>query len=81
MAASKRDALAEALLNAEPAASKSVGRIEQLFGDRPEVLDAIIVLRRDKKFQYSEIARLLSSEGKIVRPDSVKNWLAGKGVT
>jgi hypothetical protein len=70
------DPLAAALRSAGGMTGK-FGKIQFYFGDRPEVLTAI--LDADKRgVQQSEIARLLSRfapEGVAIQAGSVKTWL------
>lgn len=61
--------------------NQSVGKIEKLFGERPQVLDSIVRARVDRKLSFQHISDLLSSEGESVSPESVKNWLRKKNIT
>lgn len=74
------DPLASVLLAARPEGNTQVGRVVQLFGHRPDVLKAIIVARRDNRLGWAQIAKVLSTDGTVVRPDTVKSWCATQGV-
>jgi non-ribosomal peptide synthetase component E (peptide arylation enzyme) len=75
----KSDDLADALLNYVPEHRQHMTKIDQLFGDRPEVLEAIAVAYRDKKLSARSIADILSTEQPIGK-NSVENWLKKQGL-
>lgn len=55
-------------------------RVPLLFGDRPEVLDAIRAARRDRGASWQAIAELLSKHGQRVSSTAVRNWLVSEGI-
>lgn len=80
MPTKKTDSLAEKL-NATAGPAKLTG-VERIFGDRPEVLEAIKSARRDRKLSYQTIATTLSTEADISISDgAVRNWLSKNGIT
>lgn len=75
------DPLAALLNNTDTsglAGSKS--RVMFLYGDRPEVLDAIRRARLERKLSFSQIARVLSSEGNKISDGAVQTWLRSQGI-
>jgi len=72
------DALAKKLSEATPARSGHKLRIEELFGDRPDVLEAIIAARK-RGLSSRVIADVLSAEGEKVADGAVTNWLRSQG--
>lgn len=55
-------------------------RIPMLFGDRPDILDAIRSARRDRKASWQSIADLLSRHGHRISATAVRNWLVSEGI-
>lgn len=55
-------------------------KLEELFGERPDILEAIIVARVERKLSYQSIADVLSRDGEYVSPTAVQNWLRARGV-
>ena len=76
------DPLAEALNNTETKArAGNLSAVDQYFGDRPEVKEAILEARR-RKLSYNEIATVLNKEpGVKLSGDAVGNWLKKQGVS
>lgn len=56
------------------------GRVVALFGDRPDVLDAIRRARLDRKLSYAQIAKVLSADGEPISEGAVKSWLSRQGI-
>jgi hypothetical protein len=55
-------------------------KIEVLFGDRPEVKEAIIRARK-RRLSFNEIAVALNQEPNVkVSGDIVSKWLKGQGI-
>jgi hypothetical protein len=56
-------------------------RVITLFGDQPEVLDAIRRARRDRRLSYSAIANYLSANsGHRITANPVQKWLNSEGI-
>jgi DNA-directed RNA polymerase specialized sigma24 family protein len=55
-------------------------KLEELFGDRPDILEAVIVARAERKLSYQSIADVLGREGEYISPTAVQNWLRAQGV-
>lgn len=81
MTAKKSDPLAVALDMIERGATGGTqGKIVALFGDRPDVLDAIVRARRDRKLSYQQIAKVLSADGEPISAGAVQSWLSRQGI-
>lgn len=75
------DDLLNELLTIDPAnGGGQQMRIPMLFGDRPEVLDAIRAARRDRKASWQAISDLLSRHGHRISATAVRNWLVSEGI-
>lgn len=65
------------------AAGRSTGgtrsKIDVLFGDQPDVLEAIRAARANGA-SHATIARILSSDDQSVKEGAVRNWLFGQGI-
>lgn len=72
--------VASELLNGTPRRCGAGLRVDELFGDRPDILDAIRVARSERKVSFQFIADILSKEGETVSGTAVQNWLRGQGV-
>lgn len=72
------DPLAAALLAAPPRKVGAPLVIDQVWGDRPEVLDAIRTLGANGT-PVRQIADVLSRE-RPVHPDTIRTWLRRQGV-
>jgi hypothetical protein len=55
-------------------------KVDVLYGDRPEVLDAIRSARRDKHLSFEQIAEALSSGGASITDGAVSKWLKREGI-
>jgi ribosome-binding protein aMBF1 (putative translation factor) len=55
-------------------------KIDALYGERPEVLDAIRSARRDKHLSYEQIAEALSTAGDSITDGAVSKWLKREGI-
>lgn len=78
---SKIDPIAAALDAAKPIGNASNRpRMLVLFGDRPDVLDAVRRARRDRHLSTAQIARLISTPGATIGESAVKTWLALEGI-
>lgn len=55
-------------------------RIEMLYGDRPDVLDAIRRARAERRLSFRQISQVLSSEGESISEGSVQKWLRSQGI-
>lgn len=77
----KTDPLAEALLAAKPRdVSSGQNKVIKTFGDRPAVLENIVKAHVENKLTPGDIAAILSGDDVIIRTESVKGFLASKGV-
>jgi transposase len=76
------DPLAEVLNSMESRGrAGNLSAVEQYFGDRPEVKQAILAARK-RKLSYNEIATALNKEpGVKLSGDAVGNWLKKQGVS
>lgn len=54
-------------------------RIDVLFGDRPDVLDAIRTARANGA-SHATIAKILSDDGQRVGFGAVRNWMLSQGI-
>jgi hypothetical protein len=66
------------------AAKKKDGRhmkVLEIFGDSPEVLEAIKTARRDRRLSYRLISEVLSQNGTMVSEGAVQNYLRSQGIT
>jgi ribosome-binding protein aMBF1 (putative translation factor) len=81
MPKAERDPLAAAL---DAVTEKRTGgtqrRVLELFGDRPQVLDAIRKARRDRGLSFKQIAELVSTPGASVTAGPIQKWLNGQGI-
>lgn len=55
-------------------------KVLQLFGDQPDVLDAIERARRDRHLSYAAIAKYFRSQGHEIGEGSIKKWLDSRGI-
>lgn len=76
------DPLANAILGADRPTGRQALRIGVLFADRPEIMEAIIKARVEKRLGYKTIADIISSREpeNAVSDTAVKNWLRSKGI-
>jgi hypothetical protein len=67
--------IVDALLSAESGQGGRNFRLQELFGDQPEVLDAVRTLRA-RGVSYRSIGKKIAEvTGHYVSPNSVQNWL------
>jgi hypothetical protein len=79
--AAKTNPIIEALMAAAAEPNKSQSKVDQFFGDQPDVLEAIVVARRDKKLTFAQIAKILSkASGQYISGGSVSGWLSKRGI-
>lgn len=71
--------LVSELLSAGRGTGGAPHKIETLFGDQPDVLDAIRTARLNGA-SIGEIARILSERGEVISEGAVRNWLRSQGV-
>jgi len=62
-----------------PATGGHGSKVDYLFGDKPDVLDAIIDARK-RRCSFRQIAMALSVDGETVSSGAVQNWLAARGI-
>jgi hypothetical protein len=56
-------------------------RVIQLWGDEPEVLEAIRIARRDNGLSYAAIAKYLTAKsGHHITANPVQKWLNEEGI-
>ena len=68
-----------ALNSLAPVTSGHGSKVDYLFGDKPDVIEAIIEARK-RRCSFRQIAMALSTEDQTVSPGAVQNWLAAKGI-
>ena len=73
------DLVAE-LNNATPLRDGRTLKIVELFGDQPEVLDAIVKARTERGLSYRVIAEVLSKGEHEVSDGAVQNYLRARGI-
>jgi hypothetical protein len=70
------------LMNADAAPRPGVKlRIDVLYGDQPDVQDAIRIARLEKRLSYRRIADVLSRGDEQISPNAVQNWLRAQGIS
>jgi hypothetical protein len=74
-----KNALVTALESLKPASSANRPKVVVLFGDQPEVLEAIREARR-RKCSFVQIAKTLSTPDNPISETAVKSWLAMQGI-
>lgn len=74
-----KSAVAAALNSLVPTMNSSIHKIVMLFGDQPDVLEAIREARR-RRCSYAQIAKTLSSPDAAVSESAVKSWLQAQGI-
>lgn len=81
---SEADPLAEAIASASGSGGKAL-KVDVVFGDRPEVLDAVRAARRRKPpVSYRTLGRMLTAgsktddnpDGTLISEGAVYNWCA-----
>jgi hypothetical protein len=79
----KTDPLAEALdAMTTGTALGARSKIDVYFGDRPQVIDAIIRARVERKLSFKQIALKLSEDPNVsLTEGSVSAWLNKRGIT
>lgn len=55
--------------------------LDDMFGNEPEVLEAVKTARRDRGLSYRVIAEVLSKRGEQVSQGAVQNWLRAQGIS
>ena len=76
-----KDPLAEALSKAtkKPPASRKM-RVEELYGDRPAVIEAIVSMRRDRGMSIQEISdHLQALDGEYISTGALRTYLQRRG--
>jgi hypothetical protein len=54
-------------------------KVDHLFGDKPDILDAIIDARK-RRCSFKQIAMALSTDEHTLSAGAVQNWLTAKGI-
>jgi hypothetical protein len=72
--------LAAELMNARPLRDGRSLKIIEVFGDQPEVLDAIRTARVERGLSYRVIAQVLSKSGEKISEGAVQNYLRAEGI-
>jgi len=68
-----------ALNTLTPRSGGNVTRVDQLFGDQPDVLDAIIDARK-RRCSFRQISMTLSTPTETISPGAIQSWLAARGI-
>ena len=71
--------MASALEALRPNVSRSTFKILVMFGDQPDVLDAIKAARA-RRCSYSQIAKTLTTVDAPISETAIKSWLDAEGV-
>lgn len=58
----------------------TIPKVLQMFGDQPDVLDAIERARRDRKLSYGAIAKYFRGQGHDIGEGAIKKWLDSRGI-
>jgi hypothetical protein len=74
-----KNALVTALESLKPASSANRPKVVVLFGDQPEVLEAIREARR-RKCSFVQIAKTLSTPDNPISETAIKSWLTSQGI-
>lgn len=74
-----KSALVTALDSLRPTSNGNVPKIVVLFGDQPEVLEAIKAARL-RKCSYAQIAKTLSTPDAPISESAIKSWLTMQGI-
>ena len=74
-----KSALVTALESLRPTSNGNVPKVLALFGDQPEVLEAIKAARL-RKCSYSQIAKTLSTVDNPISESAIKSWLGMQGI-
>lgn len=74
-----KNSLVTSLDSLIPTMNSSVHKIVVLFGDQPDVLEAIREARK-RKCSYAQIAKTLSTPVMPVSESAVKSWLQTQGI-
>lgn len=77
---SKPDPIVAALEAASNRPYGSQSKIDLLYGDRPEILEAIKSARVDKGLSTRVIADTLSQQGVPISRNAVEAWLKKQGI-
>lgn len=68
-----------ALESLTPNMNTSIHKVVVMFGDQPDVLEAIRQARL-RKCSYSQIAKALSSPDASISEAAIRSWLASQGI-
>jgi hypothetical protein len=77
------DPIVAALDSALPTAGGQRPKLLVLYGDRPEVLEAVVRARTSRGLSYEAIAKVLTKnapEGESVSAGAVKKWLDAQSI-
>jgi CTP:molybdopterin cytidylyltransferase MocA len=74
-----KNAMATALEALTPNVSRSTYKILVMFGDQPEVLEAIRQARA-RRCSYSQIAKTLTTPNAPISETAIKSWLDAEGI-
>jgi ribosome-binding protein aMBF1 (putative translation factor) len=73
--------LANELLTASKKKDGRGMKVLEIFGDSPDVLEAIKTARRDRRLSYRSIAEVLNKSGVVVSEGAVQNYLRSQGIS
>jgi DNA-binding MurR/RpiR family transcriptional regulator len=74
-----RNALVTALESLHPTSNGNMPKVIALFGNQPEVLEAIREARR-RKCSYVQIAKTLTTPEAPISETAIKSWLTSQGI-
>ena len=72
-------AVINALNTLNPLTSGNGSKVDHLFGNQPDVLEAIVDARK-RRCSFRQIAIALSNDDTKVSAGAVQNWLAARGI-
>lgn len=73
--------LAAELANAKPLRDGRTMKIVEVFGDQPDVLDAIVQARVERGLSFRVISQVLSKGEHEISEGAVQNYLRSRGVS
>jgi len=74
-----RNALVTALESLHPTSNGNMPKVIALFGNQPEVLEAIKAARL-RKCSYVQIAKTLTTPENPISETAIKSWLTSQGI-
>jgi hypothetical protein len=74
-----KNAMASALEALTPNISRATFKVLVMFGDQPEVLEAIKAARA-RRCSYNQIAKTLTTPNAPISETAIKSWLDAEGI-